>query len=156
MSRIPLLSLLLVAACGGSDSKAVDAPAAVIDSAVSVDATPGTPDAQVFDAMPPPDAKPSSVKIVTCPASGTVDVVASNFMFDKATYAVAVDGIVKFSVTGAGETHTMTATAASSDAFDSGALTSASPPVCFQFTAAGGFPFHCSIHTSMTATVTVQ
>ncbi|MCE9576346.1 MAG: hypothetical protein K8W52_24575 [Deltaproteobacteria bacterium] len=154
MSRTPLLSLLLIAACGGSDSKAVDAPNAVIDSAVSIDAPPGTPDAQVFDAKPTPDAKPSSVKIVTCPASGTVDVVASNFMFDKATYAVAVDGIVKFTV--ASGAHTMTATAASSDAFDSGTLTSTSDPVCFQFTAAGGFPFHCSIHTSMTATVTVQ
>ena len=155
MSRIPLLSLLLVAACGGSDSKAVDAPTAVIDSAVSIDAPPGAPDAQVFDATPTPDAKPSSVKIVTCPASGTVDVVASDFTFDKATYTVAVDGIVKFTNTGSAP-HTMTSTAASSDAFDSGTLTNTSPPVCFQFTAAGGFPFHCSIHTSMTATVTVQ
>lgn len=157
MPRLSLfVPLLLVAACGDDvtstdAARAIDsaggADAPAVDASSTVDAKP------TFDAPPTPDAKPSSVQIVTCPSSGAVAVVASNFTFDKQTYNLAVDGIVDFSVSSG--THTMTSDASTGDTFDSGTLDNTSDHVCFKFSAAGSFPFHCMFHP-MTGTVIVQ
>ncbi len=84
---------------------------------------------------------------------GTVSVSIVDFAFNPKTITIPVGTTVRWTNTG-NAPHTVTSTS-SPRAFDSGTLNSGDT---FQhtFTTAGQFPYHCSIHPSMTGTVIVQ
>ncbi len=95
----------------------------------------------------------STVKAVTCPAGGTTDVAIDNFAYSPASVSVPVNTVVKWSNLDS-STHTVTSTTApAGGSFDAQVNPGAS--VCLNFTAAGTYNYHCSIHPSMTGTVTV-
>jgi plastocyanin len=73
----------------------------------------------------------------------------SNMAFSPSDVTVAVGGTVTWT------NNDSVAHTATGDSFDSGSL---APGKSFSqtFTAAGTFPFHCSIHSGMTGTVTVK
>jgi plastocyanin len=104
-----------------------------------------------------PPVVASTVELVPCPASGTTDVsiVSMTLGFSPASIAVTVNTVVKW--TNADSIlHTVTSTAVPLDGtFDAQVNPRAS--VCFKFTSAGTFNYHCSIHpTTMIGVVTVQ
>lgn len=83
------------------------------------------------------------------PAAGN-SVAIVNFGFNPSTLTVKVGDTVTWT-NGSGTPHTVTADDGS---LDSGTITAGTP---FQrtFSAAGTFSYHCSIHPSMKATITV-
>jgi plastocyanin len=96
-----------------------------------------------------------TVQSVACPGSGTTDVSIQNFAFNPTTVTVSANSIVRWTNNDA-TTHTVTSTTVPTNgAFDSSGVSPGSS-VCFQFTATGTYNYHCSIHTSMLGTVTVQ
>lgn len=80
----------------------------------------------------------------------TVEVTIVNFAFSPATVNITVGGTVTWTNKD-GTTHTVTA---DGGAFDSGNLDSGKT-FSFTFNQAGTFSYHCAIHPSMKATVTV-
>lgn len=100
------------------------------------------------------DISALTVKLVTCPGSGTTNVIIQDFSFTPANISGPANTIVKWTNNGA--THTVTGTTVPANgAFDSSNISTGSS-VCFQFTATGTYNYHCSIHPSMTGTVVVQ
>lgn len=96
----------------------------------------------------------STVKTVTCPASGTTDVAIENFAYSPGSVSVSVNSVVKWSNLDS-STHTVTSTTApSGGSFD--VQVNPGSSVCLSFTAAGTYNYHCSIHPSMTGSVAVQ
>ncbi len=91
--------------------------------------------------------------VVLLGQGGTVSVSIVDFAFNPKTITIPVGTTVRWTNTG-NAPHTVTSTS-SPRAFDSGTLNSGDT---FQhtFTTAGQFPYHCSIHPSMTGTVIVQ
>ncbi len=79
------------------------------------------------------------------------EVFIQGFAFSPQTLTVPVNTTVKWTNKD-GTTHTVTS---NSGAFDSGSLTDGSS-YSFQFNTAGTYPYHCSIHPSMTASIIVQ
>ncbi len=98
----------------------------------------------------------STVQLVACPGTGTADVTIQDFSFSPQSITAAVNSIVKWTNNGP-STHTVTGTTVPANgAFDSSHV-SAGTSVCFKFTAAGTYNYHCSIHPSlMTGSVTIQ
>jgi len=97
----------------------------------------------------------SSVQLVTCPVGSTVDVTISGSAFSPDSVTVPVNGIVKWTNTD-GITHTVSSPrTAPYNNFDQSAPASVGT-VCLKFTAAGTFQYFCSIHTTMTGTVTAS
>lgn len=90
------------------------------------------------------------------PAAGTpaaaagTSVAIVNFAFNPSSLTVKVGDTVTWT-NDSGTAHTATADDGS---FDSGTV-KASTPFQHTFTAAGTFSYHCSIHSSMKATITV-
>ena len=85
------------------------------------------------------------------PAAAGNGVSLANFAFAPATLTVKAGTAVTWTNKDT-TTHTVTADDGS---FDSGHL-SGSATFTFTFAKAGTFTYHCAIHSSMTATVTVQ
>ena len=83
--------------------------------------------------------------------AGAVAVSIKNFEFDPATITAKVGQIVAFSNTGAAP-HNAT--------LDAGGCATAtlqpSQADGLVFTAAGTYPFHCTVHTQMKGTITVS
>ncbi len=105
---------------------------------------------------PPPD---STVQLVACPASGTTDVsIVSQVApgFSPSNLTVPVNTMVKWTNNDTIQ-HTVTSTTVPANgAFDS-SLINPGTSVCFKFTSAGTFNYHCSIHpATMIGVVTVQ
>ena len=85
------------------------------------------------------------------PAAAGNAVSVANFAFAPATLTIKAGTAVTWTNNDT-TTHTVTADDGS---FDSGHL-SGSASFTFTFAKAGTFTYHCAIHSSMTATVTVQ
>lgn len=96
-----------------------------------------------------------NVQLVACPGSGTTDATIQNFAFSPGTLTISANTIVKWTNNDS-TTHTVTSTTVPANgSFDSGNITPGTS-VCFKFTVAGTYQYHCSIHTFMLGTVTVQ
>jgi plastocyanin len=122
------LTLTLLAACGGGDTKAPDAAA-------------------------PIDAGPPSVRTVVCPPGGaptvtTMDSNTTSFMPPSTTISVA--GIVKFVMS---PTHNVAPNTIR--ASDSGLQVGFGATACLEFDKAGTFSFICTAH-SFAGTIVVQ
>jgi plastocyanin len=95
------------------------------------------------------------VQPVSCPPSGATNVSIQNFVFVPATISIPANSVVRWTNNDSA-THTVTGTTVPANgAFDSSNLNNGAS-VCFQFTAVGTYNYHCSIHSEMTGTVTVQ
>ena len=92
---------------------------------------------------------PTTTTTTGAPATGST-VTAKDFSLSSLT--VKSGSTVTFENTG-NATHTMTA---DDGAFDSGRVAPGSSATITAPTAAGSYPFHCAIHSSMTATLTVE
>lgn len=109
----PSLILLATAACGGGGGGA--------------------------DAAPQFDARPSSVRAVTCPnPGGAADISATLSSYQPPSFTTTVNGIVEFNLTGG---HTVNSTT-TGEMFSLGLNANG----CLQFTAAGTFTFRCVPH----------
>ena len=98
-----------------------------------------------------PSAQPSAGPSPTAPAAGGSNVSIANFAFAPASLTVAVGTAVTW--TNSDSTgHTVTADDGSfaSDKLATGATFEET------FTEAGTYAYHCSIHSSMTGTITVN
>jgi len=98
-------------------------------------------------------AGPSAL-IVPCPPSGTTNVTIQDFSFTPDNVTISANGIVKW--TNNGTTHTVTSgtTPAPDGKFNSGNLGTGAT-VCVQFFGTGTAQYFCSIHPTMTGSVTV-
>jgi plastocyanin len=97
-----------------------------------------------------------TVQLVACPGSGTTDVSIVDFAFNPSSITIPANTIVKWTNNGQ-STHTVTSTTVPTNGdFDSSNIFSGSS-VCFKFTTAGSYNYHCTIHpTLMSGVVTVQ
>jgi plastocyanin len=91
---------------------------------------------------------PSSVQEVPCDGAEIAETITNDGFtaFDPADTTINVDEIIEFAPDGP---HTFTS---DDGLFDTGS----NETVCFRFTEAGEFPFHCSNHSAMVGTVTVE
>ena len=142
--------VVLAAALGacGSDSKKADAPQG--DGPVKLDAP--KPDAKPADA--PIDA-PQHVFKVTCPNVPNATFTTSSFMFVPTSATITVGQIVEISeepIHSVAPGHVPADTAIA----DPGLSAGFGQTTCFQFMQAGTYGFHCSAHTSMNGTITVN
>jgi plastocyanin len=149
-----VLSLALVAgslsavACGSSKKSATPTPGKT--TAPAATPTPGM-------TMAPAATPTTSTAATATPAATTgtapkmVSATIKDFEFGPATVTVAVGGTVTWTNNGP-STHTVTA---DDGTFDSGNL-STGKTFSQTFDTAGTFPYHCSIHPFMKATVIVQ
>ena len=94
-----------------------------------------------------------SAQIVPCPPSGTTNVTIQDFSFTPVNVTIGANGIVKW--TNNGTTHTVTSgtTPTPDGKFDSGNLGTGAT-VCVQFFGIGPAQYFCSIHPTMTGSVT--
>jgi plastocyanin len=135
--------LLLLAACGGTPTTAsTSTPTAAPTTAPT--ATPTTAPTATPTENEPHDQP------TTAPSSGN-SVAIANFAFSPASLTVKVGTKVTWTNNDS-TAHTVTA---DQGAFDSQTV---DPGGTFSFTFnhAGTFTYHCAIHSSMTATITVQ
>ncbi len=79
-------------------------------------------------------------------------VAISGFSFSPATVTVSIGDTVTWTNSDA-QAHTATADSA---AWDSGTIAGSGGTGAVTFSTAGSFPYHCTIHPTMTGTVTVQ
>ncbi len=96
-----------------------------------------------------------TVKLVACPGSGTTPVTIQDFNFSPSSVTVSANAIVQWTNNGPSTHHVVSTTVPVNGSFDSSDMIPGTS-VCFQFTTAGTYNYHCSIHTIMTGTVTVQ
>lgn len=102
---------------------------------------------------PVPPATPANQPTVTSPAAtqSNAEVSIKNFAFDKNTITVKVGTKVKWTNNDSAP-HTITS---DSGAFDSGNINNGQS-FEFTFDKAGTYAYHCAIHPTMKATVTVN
>lgn len=97
------------------------------------------------------EAAPAAAACTPSTDAGTVEVAIKDFAFSPAQITAKVGDVVAFSN---GDTTAHTAT------LDDGACTTgnigAGTTGALVFTAAGTYPFHCAIHSSMKGTITVS
>jgi len=98
-------------------------------------------------------AGPSALIVVPCPPSGTTDVTIQDNSFTPDNVTISANGIVKW--TNNGTTHTVTSgtTPTPDGKFSSGNLGTGAT-VCVQFFGIGTAQYFCSIHPTMTGSVT--
>lgn len=87
----------------------------------------------------------------TSPSQGANEVWIQNMAFNPTTLTVAVNTTVKWTNKD-GVTHTVTS---DSSLFNSGNIAS-NGTYSHQFTTKGTYPYHCTVHSMMTAKVVVQ
>ncbi len=91
--------------------------------------------------------------LLATPARATnAAVKVEDFAFKPATVTIKAGESVTWTLAANEPNHTVTA----DDNSFNGSLTSATPTYSHTFPSQGSFPYHCSIHTSMTGTVNVQ
>ena len=131
MTRFALCALV-VAACGGSDSKTVDAPAG----------------------SGAHDAAAASVQTVTCPATPAAVVMTSGFAFSPMTTTITQGQIVQFVMP---SDHDVVPghNAADSAIADPGLTVAFGETKCLMFTQTGMYGFHCGPH-HFDGTIVVQ
>jgi plastocyanin len=128
---IGTLAVVALAACS-SGSTATGTPGAAA-------AATGTPGAAAADPC------------ATSTASGTVAAGIKDFEFDPATVTAKVGDVITWTNNGA-VGHTVTVDSA--PACDTGTV-AAGTTGSLTFSAAGSYPFHCKIHSSMKGTITI-
>lgn len=98
----------------------------------------------------------ATAQLVTCPASGTTNVMIQDLSFTLSEITVGVNSIVKWTNNGP-SFHTVTSgTSPNLDGkFNSGPL-GIGMSVCYQFLETGAFPYFCTSHPLMTGRVIVQ
>lgn len=123
-----LFSLLTLAACGGGSATSAPSTAASAP------------------------AEPSAAEAACAPstAAGTVAVSIKDLAFSPAAITAKVGDVIAFTND---DTPNHTATLDEGDCGTESLATGASEGLTF--TAAGTYPFHCAIHSSMTGTITV-
>jgi plastocyanin len=137
--RALALILVVLVACGGDDGNepTFDAPP-VVDA-------PGASDAR-------PDGAASSVMVISCAGVTPDATIGTNGLaFSPSGVTITAGQVVRFTPTGL---HNMTAGAPGSPSGEF--ATQTSQEACLRFTAAGSFPFFCSVHPQMEGTVTVN
>jgi plastocyanin len=127
-SLLAISALALTAGCGGGD-----------------DGNGGTPDA------PRPDARPSTVMAVTCPATTAETITTQLSSFDKPNVTVARGATVKFVST---SQHPIAPFPTGVDT-DPGIVVAEGQTKCLTFTATGTFKFICKTHSYL-GTITVN
>ena len=153
---------LALAGCGGAAGAAGGSAAASRAIVISSTDTPGPrPSAQrpadaVSTVLTPfatstPGPATTAVAIQTPPASAPNQIRIQDFSFTPPTLNVSVGTQVSWT-NGGPSNHTVTANDGS---FDSGTI-QRNATFNFTFSKAGTFAYHCSIHPTMTATVTVS
>ncbi len=96
----------------------------------------------------------STVEVVACPTSGATAVAIADYSFTPASVSIASGGIVEWTNTTSGTTHTVTSTTVpAGGTFDN--TVNPGTSLCLKFTSGGTYDYHCSIHPSMTGTVVV-
>ena len=97
---------------------------------------------------------PSALIVVPCPTSGTTSVTIQDFSFSD-NVTISANGIVKWTNNGP-STHTVTSgtTPTPDGKFNSGNLGTGAT-FCVQFLGIGTAQYFCSIHPTMTGSVTV-
>lgn len=150
ITRFALVSVLFAAACADDefqqppaidariDAAEIDGP--VIDAPIDAVAIDADPDAVPIDA--PIDAM-SSVMTVTCPVTPDLEINAATgaYVYTPSSATINANGIIRF--TPGGSHNMISGTQASPNglfATPTGQIT------CLRFTAAGTFPFFCSVH----------
>jgi plastocyanin len=128
-TSLAISALVLTAACGGGD-----------------DGNGGTPDA------PRPDAQPSKVMAVTCPATTPVTFTTRDLSFNPSTATITVGQTVKFEST---QLDHPIGPLSSDPLSDPGLRVPAGQTKCFTFLATGTFKFICSTHNYL-GTLTVN
>jgi plastocyanin len=83
--------------------------------------------------------------------AGTVQAAIKDFEFDPATVTAKVGDVITWTNNGPAS-HTVTVD--NQSGCDTGTI-SAGATSSLTFTAAGSYPFHCSIHSSMKGTITI-
>jgi plastocyanin len=128
MMRLAMVALV-VAACGGSDNTAVDAPASI-------------------------DTPAATVQMVTCPGTPAAMVTTSGFMYAPVTTNITQGQVVQFVMP---SEHNVVAGHVPSDSTiaDPGLSVNFSETKCFMFTQSGMYGFHCGPH-SFNGTIVVQ
>jgi plastocyanin len=135
MYRPPMIRFamvaLVIAACGGSDSKTPDAPA-------QHDAPGGG----------------ATVQMVTCPGTPAATVTTSGFMYSPTSVTIMQGQVVQFTMP---SSHDVVPGHVPSDSTisDSGLTVNFSETKCLMFTQTGSYGFHCMPH-SFNGTVVVQ
>jgi plastocyanin len=142
--RVPVMigavfALAVFGGCSGGGGGATPTPVAATATPVAATVTP-------VAATPTP-----ATQAITCNATGTGTPVAiADFTYNPASATVAVNGLVTWTNSD-GARHTVTFDSGPNCGnLESGAIVTA------QFTAAGTYPYHCAIHSSMRGTVVVQ
>lgn len=130
MKRLAMVVIVL-AACGGDDgnSNPVDAPPSV-------------------------DSPPSSVQMVTCPATPAATVMTSGFMYAPMSSTISQGQVVQF-VMPASHNVVPGHVPADSTLSDSGLTVNFSETKCLMFTQPGTYGFHCGPH-SFNGSIVVQ
>lgn len=125
---------LALSACGATAAPATAAPSAATSAPVVV----------------PPTSVPATDIPTSAPAAAGAKVTIAGFAFSPSTLEVKVGATVTWT-NNDNMTHTVVADDGSfkSDALDQGASFS------FTFDKAGSYAYHCGIHSSMKATITV-
>jgi plastocyanin len=148
--RVPLpLTFLaviaLAAACGGSPATSTVGPTATAAGPTATTAGTTTPTATTGGAG-------GDASQISC-NDGVVgsDVTIVNFAFQPATIAADADDTVHWTNT-SGTTHTVTF----DNGKDCGSVDPSGGSLTVLFLAPGTYPYHCSIHKTMTGTVTVN
>ncbi len=114
-----------------------------------------------YGSSPAPPAPVSTVQMVACPSSGTTNVSIVSMTapgFSPSSITVPVNTTVKWTNNDASMiAHTVTSTTVPLyGGFDSGQM-GFGTSICFKFTSAGTFYYHCSNHpATMIGVVTVQ
>jgi plastocyanin len=139
ISRLVVGTLAMVALAGCSSAGGSAAPAASVAApAASVAASSG-------------GGGGSAAACSKSTGAGTVQAAIKDFEFDPATVTAKVGDVITWTNNGP-TSHTVTVD--NQTGCDTGTLTAGSTG-SLTFTAAGTYPFHCSIHSSMKGTITI-
>ena len=133
-----------VVACGDDDG-GTTMPDASTPPPTPPTPTPPTP-------VPPPP--PAGATVVDCTAAMPAEMIPWAISSAGLSHTIAVGAVVQWTSTDFGHTVTSGTPAAPTTAFDERIANGES--VCIRFETAGTFPYFCSIHPSMTGTITVE
>ena len=120
-------------------------------SAFALSACGGGDEGAKPDAPRPPDARPSTVMAVTCPATVADTITTQLSSFDKPNVTITRDAIVKFVSTSDHPIGPLSDLSMS----DPGIVVAEGQTKCLKFTAAGTFKFICTRHSYL-GTITVN
>ncbi len=141
---IATMAVLMLAACGG--------PASTPTSSTTPASSHSTPTAAASQSTPTTAATSSS----TSENSGEIKIVENNEKYSFSPATLTITKGTKVVWTNASDTpHTITSDDGKFTSSDAGKPIAANQTYSFVFNTVGTFKYHCSIHSYMTATITV-